>query len=269
MRGGWLILCCWLAGCGTTRWSDTKRTATEQLLLSDAVERAVSKIDFRLFDGKQVFLDTKYLQEVTDKEYVISTLRQHMLASGCILKEKRDDAEFVFEARAGAVGTNRHDLLWGVPSMNLPTVASPTGATVPNSIPEIALAKRTDQQAVAKIAVFAYERTSGREVWQSGNVKFASNARDLWMFGAGPFQNGIIYDSPKFAGEKMPLVVSDRSANPPPPRAPVAQQALFLDPHDRDTPAGSTANERSTLNQDLPGVGPLKSATWELYPAGS
>jgi UTP--glucose-1-phosphate uridylyltransferase len=42
-------------GCGTTRWSDSKRTATEQLLISDAVERAVMQIDMRPLAGQTSF----------------------------------------------------------------------------------------------------------------------------------------------------------------------------------------------------------------------
>ena len=33
-------------GCGTTRSSDTLRTATEQLLISDAVDRAIQSVNF-------------------------------------------------------------------------------------------------------------------------------------------------------------------------------------------------------------------------------
>src|SRR5438874_450614 len=33
-----------LVGCGTTRSSDTTRTATEQLLISDAIDRAVQSV---------------------------------------------------------------------------------------------------------------------------------------------------------------------------------------------------------------------------------
>lgn len=40
-----------VSGCGTTRWSDSKRTATEQMLVSDAVERAVGAIDMRPLAG--------------------------------------------------------------------------------------------------------------------------------------------------------------------------------------------------------------------------
>src|SRR4051794_6454306 len=109
----WSWLAIFLAGCGTTRWTDTKRTATEQMLVSDAIDRAVSRIDFRLLAGKDVFLETAYLGEAVDKEYLTGTLRQQMVSNGCILKEKRDQATFVVEVRAGTVGTDRHDLLYG------------------------------------------------------------------------------------------------------------------------------------------------------------
>src|SRR6185437_2762485 len=106
--------------CGTTRWTDTSRTATEQMLISDAIERSVSRIDFRILDGQTVYLDPTYLTAATDKDYLISTLRQHMVASGCTIKDKKEEADFIVEARAGAVGTDRHDLLFGMPSVNLP-----------------------------------------------------------------------------------------------------------------------------------------------------
>src|SRR5262249_17361485 len=94
------------------------------------------------------------------------------------------------------------------------------------TIPEIALVKRTNQQGVCKIAAFAYDRMSGRPVWQSGNRKIASRAKDIWVMGAGPFQRGTIYEGTAFAGEKfnVPLVgeeepISDSS---------VASNKVFL-----------------------------------------
>src|SRR5947207_15668845 len=81
-----------LAGCGTTKWSDSPRTATEQLLVSDAVDRAISEIDFSALANKNVYLDTRFIITALDQNYVTSTLRQHMLASGCIIKDKPEDA---------------------------------------------------------------------------------------------------------------------------------------------------------------------------------
>jgi hypothetical protein len=198
-----LTICGVAAGCGTTRWSDTARTATEQLLVTDAIDRAVSHFDLRALAGKRVYFDTTYLRAVVDADYLVSSFRQHALASGCVIKAKPDEAEYIVEIRAGAVGTDRHDVLFGIPSMQIPT---PTGATT--GIPEIPFVKKTDERAVAKIAVFAYDRQTGRPVWQSGIVPSFGTAKDVWVFGAGPFQHGTIYGGTNFAGDKLniPLV---------------------------------------------------------------
>ena len=66
------------------------------------------------------------------------------------------------------MGTDNHDLLFGVPALQLPQV--PLATTMPAAIPEIPFAKRRDQRGVAKVAVFAYRRDTGEPVWQSGIV---------------------------------------------------------------------------------------------------
>ncbi len=212
------------AGCGTTKWSDSPRTATEQLLVSDAIDRAISEIDFSALADKNVYLDTRFIITALDQNYVVSTLRQHMLASGCVIKDKPDDATYVVEVRTGSLGTNRQDLLFGVPATQLPTAGLlPVGSA---TIPEIALVKRTNQQGVCKLAVFAYDRMSGRPVWQSGNRKVSSRAKDVWVAGAGPFQSGTIYDGTAFAGEKLhvPLV----SKTPERLNSSVATEKVFV-----------------------------------------
>ena len=95
MRAGLLfclLVCGALVGCGTTRMSDSARTATEQMLVSDAMDQAVSNLDLRALAGKQIYLETAFLRGTVDCEYLIATFRQHALASGCILKSKADEA---------------------------------------------------------------------------------------------------------------------------------------------------------------------------------
>lgn len=223
-----LVLALCIAGCGTTRWTDTSRTATEQLLISDAIDRSVSRIDFHVLAGQNVYLDTAFLNGVVDKEYLVSTLRQHMLSSGCTMKERKDDADFIVEARAGAVGTDRHDLLYGMPSFNLPW--TPVTGT-PAAIPEIALAKRTDQKGVAKVAVFAYHRKTGEPVWQSGVDTIASKAQSSWWMGMGPFQKGTIYDKAQFAGRDFRFPLFSRKEPEEPRTVRVTRETTFNDPH--------------------------------------
>ena len=186
-----------LTGCGTTSGSDTKRTATEQLLVSDAIERAVMQVDMRPLAGRAVFLDTTVLADVADKDYLASAVRQHVLGSGCILAAKREEAEIIVEARAGTLGTDRNSLLLGIPATQIEVAGNGT------SIPELAIFKRSDQRAVAKINLFAYHSATGTPVWQSGAAHIASHARDRWLMGAGPFQDGRIHDRMEFAGEPL------------------------------------------------------------------
>jgi hypothetical protein len=207
-----------VAGCGTTRSTFSSRTATEQLLVSDAIDRAVSDVNFHALAGQAVFLDTTALQPVLDKEYLSSSLRQHLLASGCVLRESRDKADFIVEARAGVVGTDNHSLLFGIPAMQVPQIL-PLQGMVPSAIPEVPFAKRQEQRALAKIAVFAYHRETGMSVWQSGIAVRDSNSKDTWVLGAGPFQRGTIYDEPSFAGTaiKNPLLGDELSPQQRPP----------------------------------------------------
>lgn len=218
-----------LAGCGTTRWSDSARTATEQLLISDALDHAVSQLDLRALAGKKVYFDTTYLRATIDADYLVSSLRQHALASGCIVKTNRDEADYVAEIRTGTVGTDRHDVLFGVPAASVPT-----GLGANATVPEIPFIKRTEQRAVAKLAIFAYNRVTGRPIWQSGIIPVESNAKDIWVFGAGPYKKGRIHRGMDY-GEKLPIPVitpGDKQDAASLGEVSVAAQAYFTEPRE-------------------------------------
>ena len=218
-----LAICC--VGCGTTRTTDSGRTATEQLLISDAIDRAVDSLDLKILAGQKVFVDNSMLGGVTDRDYLISSVRQQLLASGVVLKTVRDEADFIVEVRAGAVGTDRNDLLFGVPAFQVPQVL-PFAGSVPSAIPEIPFAKRSQQRGVAKIALFAYEQSTGEPVWQSGLAMQQSTSSDIWIFGTGPFQKGTIHDGTKLAGSELtnPLVHNDDEDTKP---VAIATPAVF------------------------------------------
>ncbi|MFI4874057.1 MAG: DUF6655 family protein [Blastopirellula sp. JB062] len=195
-------------GCGTT----SKRTLTEQLVSSHAVDEAISAIDFQPLRDEKVYLDPRYLQNVkgagfVNAEYITSSLRQQMNAAGCLLQDKADDADYVVEARVGALGTEGHAVTYGIPSNNAVSSAAalfPTAPPIP-TIPEIAFAKKSNTIGGAKIALFAYHRESRQPIWQSGIAQSMGTARDTWLLGAGPFQGGNIYDRAQFAGTKIGL----------------------------------------------------------------
>jgi len=192
-----------LAGCGTTRQTDSPRAATEQLLVSQAADNAVAQIDFSPLVGKTVFLDATGIdKDIVDKGYLVSLVKQQVVAAGGLIQDEKWRAEIVVDLRAGGLGTDRHSLLLGTPAVQLPSVMP----GMPTNIPEIALMKKNDQRGVAKVAVFAYSRITGRAVWQSGTVEATSRAKDTWLFGAGPFSHGTIRKHPELAGEPLPTI---------------------------------------------------------------
>lgn len=228
-----MFICCAIStGCGTTKWTDTSRTATEQLLISDAMDRAVEKLDFRAVADKRVYLDSTPISGVTDSAYLVSLLRQHMLAEGCLMSDTREDADYVVEVRAGAVGTDRREVLFGIPATNAGGSIPLPG--VPTNIPEMPLATKTEQRAVAKIAVFAYNRRSGRPVWQSGVTPVESKTKDVWLLGAGPFRRGTIHDGMEFAGQKIaiPLITPGKKEDRKLGELTAADQAFFFEPQE-------------------------------------
>lgn len=198
------------AGCGKT----IRQTATEQLLTSDAVDQAISGMNFGVLAGETVYLDTTYIKTIkgagfVNADYIISSLRQQIIAANCLLQEKRDAADYVIEARVGALGTDSHDLSYGIPAsnaLNSATALVPTMPSIP-TIPEISVARKQQQQAAAKIGVFAYNRKTMEPVWQSGVRRGDSKSREVWVFGAGPFQSGDIYESPRLAGSSLDLSI--------------------------------------------------------------
>ncbi|MEZ6047897.1 MAG: DUF6655 family protein [Planctomycetaceae bacterium] len=201
-----LYTVCTLTGCGTT----LSRNATDQLTASDAVDRSIASIDFTPLAGRKVFLDETYIAPVktidfVNKEYIVSTLRQQIIGSGCYLQEQKDTADVILEARVGTLGADGHEIIYGIPPNNLSTVASsviPTAPALP-AIPEMAFMKKNSHLAASKIGIFAYDRNTREAVWQSGLAKSESSAKNMWVFGAGPFQRGEIYNGTKFAGTKL------------------------------------------------------------------
>ena len=78
----------------------------EQLLISNAVDQALEKYDFRTLQGRKVFIDEKYLDSV-DKGYLLSSIRERILYNGGQMCSKADDAEVTLEIRSGGVGTDK------------------------------------------------------------------------------------------------------------------------------------------------------------------
>lgn len=225
-----IIILTGLTGCGTSKLTNTTRTATEQLLISDAMDRAVSQANFSVLCGKHIYINTTPVEKITDAPYLQSLVRQHALSCGCLLEAKEEDAEIIVELRAGTSGTDQNDTLFGLSEMTIPGFAGYSSV----SIPEVALAKRTIQRATVKIGIFAYTRESHMPIWQSGNLQAESKAKNRWFLGMGPYRTGDIYDKTVFAEQEVVIPLIPENSEEEREFIPVSSQVFFKQNYDQE-----------------------------------
>lgn len=195
------------AGCGTA----IQRNGTEQLLLSDSVDRAIDQLDLSPLAGRRIYLDAEYMRTFKgnnvyiNSDYIISALRQKLTTTGCQIETTRTEADYILEARVGALGTDTMEVTYGIPSSNGFGVAASalSGAPAVAAIPEISVGKRNGAMGVSKIVVFAYHRDTGIPVWQSGAAVARSDAKDSWFLGIGPLTRGNVHDGVTLAGNRI------------------------------------------------------------------
>lgn len=169
-------------GCTSTKTSNTARSGTEQLLISNAVDQSLSKVDFRPMAGKRVLVEEKYLDSV-DKGYVASTVRHHVLQAGGALATKPEEADVILEIRSGGIGTDISDSFLGVPGISLPGMLT---------LPDVKLVTRTRQSAFAKLGLVAMDAKTHQVLGDGGTSLSMSDDNKWFVMGVGPYEDGTM-----------------------------------------------------------------------------
>lgn len=144
-----------LARCTTVRQTKPPQSATEQLLISKAADRAAAKMLAPLPHGTKVYVDAQYFQGLNSK-YTISAIRDQLLKDGADLVSDRKDAGIVVEIRSGAESIDNKTTLVGLPSLDIPFPLA--GAF---KVPGIALYRKKSKIGTAKIAMTGYNEKTG------------------------------------------------------------------------------------------------------------
>lgn len=148
--------------CTTMRQTEPSRTATEEMLISSAADRAAGEIKLNV-KGKKVFVDASNYKGL-DPGYTVAAVQERLLKNGALLVGDRKTAELVVEMRNGGQSIDQHEFLIGIPSFSLPIPLTANAVT----IPEIALYSKAQDIGVSKLAVAAYDSTSGAYEASSG-----------------------------------------------------------------------------------------------------
>jgi len=205
-----------VAGCGTSRMTDTTRTGLEQLLISTAVDRSLDAMDFSSLAGRAVYVQEKYL-DCVDKNYVVACVRHRALNAGARLVDKPEEADLVLEVRNGSVGTDRMEAYVGVPGISLPPPVAIT-------LPDLKLANRTSQKGIAKLGLAAYDAKTGQALGAGGSALARSIDNNWYILGIGPFNTGNLSEEIDAAKgtlqARLGIDPASRSAMSPPRPAP-------------------------------------------------
>lgn len=159
------ILALYGAGCASEEETNPPRSATEQLLLSTAADRALSTVNFNIFSGQSIYLDFTYFDSY-DAKYAEGEIRDALNRAGALLMPDAKSADVIIEARSGAYSIDTNSVFFGIPAIPIPI---PTEATVPVT-PRVAFYERDSQDSYAKIALLAYANKSRAHIYSSGTL---------------------------------------------------------------------------------------------------
>jgi len=149
-----LAIC--LTGCTTVRETYPSRTATEQMLLSEASEDAVRQLSMAIQVDRICFLDTTNFDGV-DAKYAVSAIRQKLMENNLAIVDTRDNADTIIEVRAGALSINSQGKTITIPGVNL-------GSLMGGAVPTFNSSEYTRKldEGIAKFSAFAYDRKTGK-----------------------------------------------------------------------------------------------------------
>lgn len=165
------------AGCTTTDTTQPMRSASEQLLLSTAADRALATAQLAEFKGKKVFLDTNYFDSY-DSKYALGEIRDAISRAGALLVADAKSSDVIIEARSGALSIDGSKSLVGIPQ-----TAAPVPLSGSLALPEIALYKSEKQFSTAKIALLAYANDSRAHIYSSGPLVGKSYFKTFKLLG--------------------------------------------------------------------------------------
>ena len=145
-----------LSACASTTETYIGRTATEQLLMARASDKAVEGLSLPLPTAASIFVDESYFQGEGSR-HAISAIRAALSDAGYRLARNKDESDAVFEIRPGALSLEQMRRVFGLPEMRIPI--NETLNVV--SLPELSVYSNRDRVGVAEFSGFLYEAKTG------------------------------------------------------------------------------------------------------------
>lgn len=157
LAAGLMMFALALSACASTTETNPGRTATEQLLVARATDEAVEDLVLPVPPGTRIYVDDTYFR-AESAPYAVSAIREAVATAGYPLARTRDEADAIFEIRAGALSMEQMRRVFGIPAVRIPI--NDTFNVV--SLPELSVYSRRDRVGVAEFSGFVYDAKTGR-----------------------------------------------------------------------------------------------------------
>lgn len=171
-----------LSGCADPKITNTGRNAIEQLLLTTAVDRSVSQLDFRMLAKDKVRFDYSLLATQVDKNYVQAALEASVSAAGAIIALKPEEAKFVLRPVCATLATEDNKIMLGTPQLPVPI----PDMSLSLVIPELPLFKRLNRIGVCKLQVEILDAATNKQLKLAGPV-VSQSINTNWVVCFVPF----------------------------------------------------------------------------------
>ena len=122
-----------------------------------AADDAVDGLTLPVPKTSRVFVDDSYFR-AESAPYAVSAIRESLSKGGHALARTREEADVIFEIRAGALSLEQMRRVFGVPEMRIPINDSFNVV----SLPELSVYSRRDRVGVAEFSGFLYDAETGQ-----------------------------------------------------------------------------------------------------------
>ncbi|SFD97946.1 hypothetical protein [Nitrosomonas sp. Nm166] len=152
-----------LSSCSTTqKITNSSRTATEQLLISEAVMRSLPKqVDLPLPIPRGAIVKLDVTGMTTDKDMARAIIAGWLGLLGYAVQDGPENATHRINIVVDSLGTEMGSTFFGIPPIR--------ASLIPISLPELALFKAEHQSGYAKFHLDVFEMSSGRFIASSSS----------------------------------------------------------------------------------------------------
>ncbi len=185
------------AGCTSRLKTNTARTATQQVLGTEAMDRALTKLQWPALHGRSVIVKVFSTADPLDQDYLRGAAEAILAEHGARIVHDAKDAEFILTLLAGSLGTDQTEVLFGTPRLE----------TLFATVPELPLYKSDTQEGFAKVSYVLQDAVNGGFVYRAGPAQASTYARTWRILLYGKYETDTTrYEKDLSGGGPVPAV---------------------------------------------------------------